>query len=112
MSTRAESNQKEREISLKIYLGVVGYWKLVGLFSLIFLIWLASYYIIKAHIPVSLRGTFGDTFGAINSLFSGLAFAGIIYTILLQRDELHLQREELKSTREELKRSADAQEKT
>jgi hypothetical protein len=34
------------------------------------------------------RGLFGDQFGAINALFSGLAFAGIILTILLQRREL------------------------
>ena len=25
------------------------------------------------------RGTFGDQFGAVNALFSGLAFAGLIY---------------------------------
>lgn len=49
------------------------------------------------------RGTFGDKFGAVNALFSGLAFAGLIYTIILQRDELSLQREELKQTREEMK---------
>lgn len=60
----------------------------------------------------TIRGTFGDSFGAINSLFSGLAFGGIIYTILLQRTELKLQREELKLTRKELKRSADGQEAT
>lgn len=48
------------------------------------------------------RGTFGDMFGAVNSLFSGLAFAAIIYTIALQRDELSLQRKELELTRGEL----------
>ncbi len=41
------------------------------------------------------RGTFGDKFGAINALFSGLAFAGIIATILLQRRELFLQRKDI-----------------
>ncbi len=46
------------------------------------------------------RGVFGDKFGAVNALFSGLAFAGIIFTILLQRKELEYQREELISTRE------------
>lgn len=51
------------------------------------------------------RGTFGDMFGAVNSLFSGLAFAGVIYAILLQRKELELQREELVLTREELRKS-------
>ncbi|HLG35149.1 MAG TPA: hypothetical protein VI757_09735, partial [Bacteroidia bacterium] len=48
----------------------------------------------------------------INSLFSGLAFVGIIYTILLQKKELSLQRQELVDSRRELKRSADAQEKS
>lgn len=46
-------------------------------------------------------GTTGDMFGAVNALFSGLAFAGIIFTILLQRNELQLQREEIEETREE-----------
>lgn len=51
-------------------------------------------------------------FGSINALFSGLALAGIILTILLQRKELTLQRQELQDTREELKRAATAQEKS
>ncbi|THV61674.1 hypothetical protein EZV76_04895 [Flagellimonas alvinocaridis] len=57
-------------------------------------------------------GAFGDSFGTINSLFSALAFAGIIYTIILQRNELSLQRQELIETRKELKRSADAQDRS
>jgi hypothetical protein len=48
------------------------------------------------------RGLFGDMFGAVNALFSGLAFVGLIYIILLQSQELKLQREELKLTREEM----------
>ena len=48
-------------------------------------------------------GEFGDMFGAVNALFSGLAFAGLIITLILQRQELELQREELEQTREELK---------
>jgi len=40
-------------------------------------------------------GTFGDSFGAINALFSGMAFAGVIVAILMQREELRLQRQEL-----------------
>ena len=39
------------------------------------------------------RSQFGEMFGSVNTLFSGLAFAGVIYTILLQRHELELQRE-------------------
>jgi hypothetical protein len=56
------------------------------------------------------RSQFGEAFGAIEALFSGLAFAGLIYTIALQRRELQLQREELRLTRDELRRTANAQE--
>ncbi|MFF2907928.1 hypothetical protein [Paenibacillus sp. NPDC057934] len=48
------------------------------------------------------HGEFGDMFGSINTLFSGLAFGGIIYTIYQQRAEFKLQREELKLQREEV----------
>ena len=58
------------------------------------------------------RGTFGDMFGAANALFSGLAFAGVIYAIYLQKEELSLQRKELELTRGELRRSAEAHEET
>jgi hypothetical protein len=58
------------------------------------------------------RGQFGDLFGVVNALFSGLAFAGLIYAILLQREDLALQRTELTLTRQELKRSASAQEQS
>jgi hypothetical protein len=51
------------------------------------------------------RGQFGDMFGVVNATFSGLAFAGAIYAVLLQQEALALQREELKATREELKNS-------
>lgn len=50
-------------------------------------------------------GQFGDSFGVLTSLFSALAFAGIIITIILQKKELELQREELKLTRQELNQS-------
>ena len=58
------------------------------------------------------RGQFGDVFGAVNSLFSGLAFSGLIFAILLQREDLELQRQELTLTRQELSRSASAQEQS
>ena len=45
------------------------------------------------------RGTFGDMFGALNALFSALAFACVFYTLLLQRRDLELQRVELQQSR-------------
>ncbi len=43
----------------------------------------------------------GDAAGLVNGLFSALAFAGVIYAIFLQRNELELQRKELADTRAE-----------
>ncbi|MFA0814105.1 hypothetical protein [Microbulbifer epialgicus] len=49
------------------------------------------------------HGTFGDMFGVVNTLFSGLALAGIIYTLILQTKELEHQRESSRNSALELK---------
>jgi hypothetical protein len=49
------------------------------------------------------RGSFGDMFGGLNTAFAGLAFAGIIFAIVLQKKDLELQRQELEATRQELR---------
>ncbi len=65
--------------------------------------WLSALWVGHAFFPNwQERGQFGDLFGSVNALFSGLAFAGLIYAILLQRQELSLQRAELKLQREEM----------
>jgi len=51
---------------------------------------------------LSKLGNLGDSFGILNTLFSGLAFLGIIISIKLQRDDLKLQREELAMQRKEI----------
>ena len=56
--------------------------------------------------------TLADTINAISSIFTALAFAGIILTVFLQKEELALQRQELVDTRKELQRTAVAQEKS
>lgn len=84
----------------------------VAIFALILLF--VMYFLITSYFYPDMvnRGQFGDMFGSLNTLFSGLAFAGVVYAIFLQRRDLELQREELKLTREELKRTAEAQEKS
>jgi len=47
-------------------------------------------------------GQFGDMFGGINALFSGLALIGVVVAIFYQRSELKLQRKELELTRLEM----------
>jgi hypothetical protein len=54
------------------------------------------------NLSIEKSGVFGDSFGALTALFSGLAFAGMMITVLLQRDELALQRQELQLTRGEM----------
>lgn len=45
------------------------------------------------------RGTFGDVFGVVNSLFTGMAFVGVIYSIAMQREELAITRSEMSQTK-------------
>ncbi|SFK99414.1 hypothetical protein SAMN04488518_113118 [Pseudovibrio ascidiaceicola] len=94
----------------------------VGVFIAIVLLWVANaYFALTGELPFDLfnvsmtepnfgateqvsvaqseRGPVGDSFGIINSLFSGMAFVGLVYAILLQRQELHLVKEERDDTR-------------
>lgn len=64
-----------------VLFGFAGY---VG--TILYLTWPIS------EFSVAKSGVFGDSFGALNALFSGLAFAGLIITVMLQRDEMHLSR--------------------
>jgi hypothetical protein len=45
----------------------------------------------------AVRGQIGDSFGAVNALFSGLAFVGVLYAIVLQRFEIAHQQAELRN---------------
>jgi hypothetical protein len=80
-------------------------WKTrISIISIIIFLWIGCWYLLLHNSYLNdftTRGQFGDMFGVVNSLFSGLAFGGIIYTILLQREELKAQREELKLTKQE-----------
>lgn len=73
---------------------------LVGL-SIVAL-WCGSGWYINRFIDSNYRGIVGDMFGAVNALFSGLAFAGLIYTITVQSKELKLQRESIDMQTQEL----------
>lgn len=86
---------------------------LAKMIILIIVIWILSAVLILFGLDDwSDRGAFGDLFGAVNALFSGLAFAGLIYAIVLQKKDLELQRIEIAQNRTELKKSARAQQKS
>lgn len=65
-------------------------------FPVIFIIWLVYYYV-QSPPDKDL------SFDRLNTLFSGLAFWGVVFAILLQKSELALQRNELKLTRREVR---------
>jgi len=75
--------------------GVIGLW----FFSPLVLKWL--------HGDYQGAGSFGDSFGALTSLFTGLAFVGLIVTLRQQKRQIEMQREDLKLQREEMKASRE-----
>lgn len=81
-------------------------WIFLSAILSIFILWLGFWWWINRHIPnnEATRGQFGDKFGAINALFSGLAMAGVFTAVLLQRKELKQTQEEFKAQNETLRK--------
>ncbi len=82
-------------------------------FLVVLALWLAYQYwlpslmtFLDCKTDLTGSGTFGDSYGALNTLFAGLAFAGIIISIVLQSQELRETREELRGQKEQLERQA------
>ncbi|GJM07831.1 MAG: hypothetical protein DHS20C11_01070 [Lysobacteraceae bacterium] len=57
------------------------------------------HWVSEIHPIESGAGTLGDSFGPLTSLFTGLAFVGLVVTLLLQRADLRHQMMELEETR-------------
>lgn len=51
------------------------------------------FYVHKHFLEWETSGAFGDTFGALTSIFSGLALAGLVTTIVMQRRQLDEQQQ-------------------
>ncbi len=58
-----------------------------------------------SELSINKAGVFGDSFGVLTSLFSGLAFSGLIWTIFLQRNDLKIQQEQLQHQLDEMENS-------
>ncbi len=88
---------KDEETKKKDYTNLL----LVIILIIILFVFFGSGYYMYCNMTSTNRGTFGDMFGAVNALFSGLALFGIIVTLYMQRKDLNLQKEEMKLTRKE-----------
>lgn len=53
--------------------------------------------------PLDVDSMIGDSFGTVNTLFSGLGLVGVIFAIILQMNELKSTQQELSGQKEELK---------
>lgn len=83
-----------------------------GILLVIFLIWLyVGMFPITKHGMNEKAGQAGDSFGAVNSLFSALVCFFVILAYVSQREELTLQRKELRLALSEYEKMADALEK-
>lgn len=72
---------------------------------IVLLIMVVAYIVISCSFSdMAKRGQFGDMFGALNALFSGLAFAGLIITIRQQHIDLDYQWQTVKQTNDEMER--------
>jgi hypothetical protein len=75
-------------------------WLIIGIGIVVALqvIWFlfVFFFVVPRDMPA--RGQFGDLFGGVNAFFTGLAFAGLVFTILLQRYDLRSQGKELRES--------------
>lgn len=49
--------------------------------------WLIGWWLIEIKIPFENVGAFGDQFGVLTSIFSAMAFGGVIYSMIIQTKE-------------------------
>lgn len=83
-----------------------GFWETTGGFlviALLIVLIMAANVGLMAYVTKepTQRGVYGDMFGGVTALFSGLAFAGLIVTLVIQRKELRFQRLELEASNRE-----------
>ncbi len=95
------SNFGQTRLSVRTVLALlVKLWWLTPMAAVIgFFIWFASRLPQPAANDVGQAGQFGDSFGAVTSLFTGLGFCGLILTLVLQQRQLALQERQLTEQR-------------
>src|SRR3954447_4954476 len=55
---------------------------------------------------IAASGQIGDTFGAVNALFTGFALIGLVYTAVLQRQEIRTQEQDSQENKRALQRES------
>ena len=84
---------------------------LVLAFVIVVVFWLATPFLVEHFVGTqgfARQGQFGDLFGSINALFSGLAFFGVVAALSLQRKAMHAQNVEMAETKQIQQQTVDA----
>ncbi|EOE6915012.1 putative phage abortive infection protein [Cronobacter turicensis] len=76
----------------------------IALMFFLYFIFLIDFVLPDGRISIADAGTFGDSFGVLTSLFSALAFIGVLLTYAAQKEESKLQKIELQESRREFKK--------
>lgn len=84
-------------------------WYFIIFVIVVIAIWCLNLFLLKGMGSQD-RGTFGDMFGVANSIFSGLAFSGVAYSIILQRHEIFEQKVQIKSAMQDAEETKRIQE--
>ncbi|WP_287964761.1 hypothetical protein [Diaphorobacter sp.] len=71
----------------------------IAFMGLVFWLFYQGYFPIQGG-NLEQRGQFGDSFGVLNSLFTGLGFGGIIVTLILQQKQISQQENEIRIQRQ------------
>jgi hypothetical protein len=68
---------------------------IAAVFAGVLLLWIVTPFVMRWLFSTwEERGVVGDSFGAVNALFSGLAFAGVVVALWLQREQMKIQSHE------------------
>lgn len=81
----------------------------VGVVVVVFLCWWFTPAIIVAWADPGDQGVYGDQYGAVNALFSGLAFAAVFFALLFQYRQLKINQMETRENRDALDKTISTQ---
>lgn len=71
----------------------------IAVMGFIFWLFYQGYFPLKGK-DIAERGQFGDSFGVLNSLFTGLGFGGLVVTLVLQQKQIRQQEDEIRLQRQ------------
>tara|TARA_R110002012_G_scaffold263456_1_gene446325 strand:- start:164847 stop:165986 length:1140 start_codon:yes stop_codon:yes gene_type:complete len=95
MEKEQKSNKEEYKYLKPLILGSI---------IIVIIFWLINM-VSLGYMNSTERGTLGDMFGAVNAIFSGLAFAGIIISLYMQRIDLKNQQKQIELNHKEVKQT-------